>query len=86
MKEQFAQEYKEDSFKINYNNYRSYSPKSHRHRLPIPISNLTNLRWGSLSNSNTKLNNLLESRPSRLITLFSSDLNHNNKTSSSDSM
>ncbi|CAH8582821.1 unnamed protein product [Schistosoma guineensis] len=85
MKEQFAQEYKEDSFKINYNNYRSYSPKSHRHRLPIPISSLTNLRWGSLSNSNTKLNNLLESRPSRLITLFSSDLNHN-KTSSSDSM
>ncbi|CAH8570973.1 unnamed protein product [Schistosoma intercalatum] len=85
MKEQFAQEYKEDSFKINYNNYRSYSPKSHRHKLPIPISSLTNLRWGSLSNSNTKLNNLLESRPSRLITLFSSDLNHN-KTSSSDSM
>ncbi|CAH8597326.1 unnamed protein product [Schistosoma haematobium] len=85
MKEQFAQEYKEDSFKINYNNYRSYSPKSHRHRLPIPVSSLTNLRWGSLSNSNTKLSNILESRPSRLITLFSSDLNHN-KTSSSDSM
>ncbi|CAH8586610.1 unnamed protein product [Schistosoma margrebowiei] len=85
MKEQFAQEYKEDSFKINYNNYRSYSPKSHRHRLPIPISSLTNLRWGSLSYSNTKLNNILESRPNRLITLFSSDLNHN-KINSSDSM
>ncbi|CAI2730980.1 unnamed protein product [Schistosoma spindalis] len=98
MKEQFAQEYKEDSLKLNYNhNYRSYSPKSCRHRLPIPpITNFTNLRWiNSLSQSHTKLNTMLESRPNRLITLFSSDFNNNdnnnnnhnnnNKTSLSDS-
>uniref|UniRef100_A0A5K4FCN3 LOK-like protein kinase n=1 Tax=Schistosoma mansoni TaxID=6183 RepID=A0A5K4FCN3_SCHMA len=86
MKEQFAQEYKEDSFKLhNYHNYRSYSPKSHKSRLPIPMTSLTNLRWGSLSNSNTKLNHLIEPRSHRILTLFSSDLN-NTKTSSTDSM
>ncbi|CAH8525383.1 unnamed protein product [Schistosoma turkestanicum] len=80
LKEQFAQEYKEDSFKINFNTYRSNnSPKSHRHsRLPIHLSNLTNLRWGSLSNSSTKLNSMSESRASRIITLFSTELTNNN--------
>ena len=86
MKEQFAQEYKEDSFKLhNYHNYSSYSPKSHKSRLPIPMTSLTNLRWGSLSNSNTKLNHITEPRSHRILTLFSSDLN-NTKTSSTDSM
>ncbi|KAH8872678.1 Serine/threonine-protein kinase 10 [Schistosoma japonicum] len=78
LKEQFAHECKEDSFKINYDMYRPNSLKSRRHRIPMKsISSLSNLRWGSLSNSSTKLHHISESRPSGIITLFSSELNKN---------
>ncbi|KAK4470993.1 hypothetical protein MN116_006495 [Schistosoma mekongi] len=78
LKEQFAHECKEDAFKINYDIYRPNSLKSRRHRIPVKsISSLSNLRWGSLSSSSTKLHHISESRPSGIITLFSSELNKN---------
>ncbi|CAH8857551.1 unnamed protein product [Trichobilharzia szidati] len=84
LKEQFAQEFKEDSLKTNGGGGNSYSsssyslygsPKSrHKHSIPRPITSLANVRWGTLSNSSN--NTTPESRPSRIITLFSQEVNN----------
>ncbi|CAH8590285.1 unnamed protein product [Heterobilharzia americana] len=88
LRERFAQECKDDLFNLNTNigggGNLSNIPQSRHKTSTRPISSLSNIRLGSLtSSSSTKQSNIQDSRPNRIITLFSQEIDNANMSSSS---